>query len=655
MKKFIATLAAAALAIAGAVVAAPSAQADFPLYPNCAPEDTYGDNGEWCYELKYGNQPTLIDRVSTEMPDYTPDYKAVCDPLLLGAMAERGLSLKDGAFLSVDFSGIYDGSPFSCFASARDVIVETVYRIKRDYGVQNIYVELVSGDFNIDECKEFGREYAEEKYGPLIPGYLMSGRPAPNECTVGFEVEPQTDADCADDEMVVPTTTHSKGPYNKCITIPTAVSAGKEDKQFDAMHYDGIVGDDWKMFEICSSVDYIGNWLKLQDEKSWTDWYRENMALGNLTGDDDLADCVDRSIDAVDGDQNFMGLSSFTSYTHMEDFFTVAIAPKERLCDVAPLQRNNRHDQHCQTTVQFAQVVTTWVDPNQYPPDPDFGVTPLPGEGPQVSVELPELPTSLDYEFVYEQGEAGVCLYDGEEEFTQNGLTFCGTPVDNPADVEPIQDWQPPPPECWQGPNNCPVGQSISYAVPKYMMVGVPVNVTVYATRTVEDELGRFNYGQPDNGTAVIHYGDHESDPPVAGVPFENGQATFRVVPQEAGKKNFSICGVLNSGTSGGNAYIECIDGETTVLPYDPEVYRKAFRDLALEKGDRFTIVDADQAKGKVAKRLEWRVAQSDEDVCAVYETKKGKIRAKFNKTGECTVLWEDPKTGESGRLQIGS
>ena len=153
----------------------------------------------------------------------------------------------------------------------------------------------------------------------------------------------------------------------------------------------------------------------------------------------------------------------------------------------------------------------------------------------------------------------------------------------------------------------------------------------------------------------MIHYGDYEDDPPVAGVPFVDGQATFRIVPQEAGAKNFSICGVLNSGTSGGNAYIECIDGETTVLPYDPEAYKKAFRDLALEKGDTFTIVDKDQAKGKLAKRLEWSVAQDDTDTCAVYETKKGKVRAKFNKSGECTVLWQDPKTGESGRLQIGS
>ena len=40
---------------------------EYPLYPTCAPEDTYGDAGEWCYEFKYGNQPTLIDRVSTEV------------------------------------------------------------------------------------------------------------------------------------------------------------------------------------------------------------------------------------------------------------------------------------------------------------------------------------------------------------------------------------------------------------------------------------------------------------------------------------------------------------------------------------------------------------------------------------------------------------
>ncbi len=454
--------------------------------------------------------------------------------------------------------------------------------------------------------------------------------------------EPQVDADCAADEMVVPTS-----GLNECITIPTAVTGDEVDEKFNAAYAAGFNNTDYALLGHCTVFKYIGTWMDMIGEPSWQDWYRENMALNNVN-EGAFSAC---QRDAANVDPNYL-MKSHTSFNIDDDFFTVDVDGEE-LCAITPLDRDNRHAQHCQTPVNFSQWVSLYVD--DLPPDPGF--EPDVDPNPEVTVDLPLLPNSLDYKFAYEQGEAGVCLYpdEGEVEFVQNGVTFCGTPVENPVDVEPIQEWNPPPPECWQGPNNCPVGQSISYAVPPKMMVGVPVNVTVYATRTVEDEFGRFNYGQPDNGTAVIHYGDHESDPPVAGVPFVDGAATFRVVPQEAGKKNFSICGVLNSGTSGGNAYIDCVDGETTVLPYDPETYRKAFRDLVLEKGDKFTIVDRDQAKGKIAKRLEWRVAQSDEDVCAVYETKKGKVRAKFNKTGECTVLWEDPKTGESGRLQIGS
>jgi len=551
----------------------------YPLYPDCEPEAEYGDNGEWCYTLKYGNTPYLIDRVSTELPDYTPDYIDECTPWLKQALADRGMSIKDVVRVSTDMSGIYSGKPLACFVQPYDL------------------------------------------------------NPA----------EPQSDADCADDEMVVPTPSG-----NVCFPTPIKGDVQGGDNGAFNNEYGNGTNRDWEGIEICYH-DYIGSYMKIGDGTPYQEWMKNNMIFDNYNNGV-YDDCIQRAVD-ITGDRDLVGLRSWTTYSPNQAFFTEPV-DGEPLCDIKPLTNDNRHAEHCATPVKFWEKLETSLDPSF----PDFGFEPGVDPNPEVSVELPTLSASLDYEFVYEQGEAGVCLYpdEGEVEFTENGVTFCGTPVDNPVDVEPIQEWNPPPPECWQGPNNCPVGQSISYAVPEYMMVGVPVNVSVYAIRSVEDELGRFNYGQPDNGTAVIHYGDPDS-PPVAGVPFINGEATFRIVPQEAGKKNFSICGVLNSGTTGGNAYIDCVDGNTTVLPYDPETYRKAFKDLVLEKGDKFTIADKDQVKGKIAKRLQWRVAQSDEDVCAVYETKKGKVRAKFNKTGECTVLWEDPKTGESGRIQIGS
>ena len=51
-----------------------------------------------------------------------------------------------------------------------------------------------------------------------------------------------------------------------------------------------------------------------------------------------------------------------------------------------------------------------------------------------------------------------------------------------------------------------------------------------------------------------------------------------------------------------------------------------------------------------LAKRLEWNVSDDSEDVCAIYETKKGKVKAKFNSEGKCTVTWLDPKSGDEGK-----
>ena len=43
------------------------------------------------------------------------------------------------------------------------------------------------------------------------------------------------------------------------------------------------------------------------------------------------------------------------------------------------------------------------------------------------------------------------------------------------------------------------------------------------------------------------------------------------------------------------------------------------------------------------------KYVRSGKDTCAVYETKKGAVRAKFNAEGKCTIIWEDPKTDEKG------
>jgi len=36
--------------------------------------------------------------------------------------------------------------------------------------------------------------------------------------------------------------------------------------------------------------------------------------------------------------------------------------------------------------------------------------------------------------------------------------------------------------------------------------------------------------------------------------------------------------------------------------------------------------------------------------VCAVYETKKGAVKAKFTDSGKCTVIWMDKESEEEGK-----
>ena len=201
----------------------------------------------------------------------------------------------------------------------------------------------------------------------------------------------------------------------------------------------------------------------------------------------------------------------------------------------------------------------------------------------------------------------------------------------------------PPPPPCWDASiNNCPVGGALKFSAPAYAMVGVPITMKAYASWRPDEN----SPAQPTNGTAVIRVDGED----YSGVEFKDGVAEWRFVPETEGTKDFTASGVLFSGYSGANAYIDTVPASVLVLPYDPAALMEALKKKLVEAGDKYTIVDMDQARAALAKRLEWNVSDDSEDVCAVYETKKGKVKAKFNSEGKCTVTWLDPKSGDEGK-----
>ena len=224
------------------------------------------------------------------------------------------------------------------------------------------------------------------------------------------------------------------------------------------------------------------------------------------------------------------------------------------------------------------------------------------------------------------------------------GTKFCygyghpGEPVQN----EPVQKTTPPPP-CWDSAiNNCPVGGALTFAAPKYAIVGVPVTMYAYASWRPDANTP----GQPTDGTAVIRVDGED----YSGVPFVDGVAEWRFVPETPGEKEFTASGVLFSGLSGANAYIDTVPASTYVVPFDPEFLSKALKDWRVDIGEKFVITDRDQALSHAKKRYKWSVAPKSEDVCAVYKTKKGEVKAKFNDYGECTVRWLDRKSAEEGK-----
>ena len=207
---------------------------------------------------------------------------------------------------------------------------------------------------------------------------------------------------------------------------------------------------------------------------------------------------------------------------------------------------------------------------------------------------------------------------------------------------EPVQ-LPPPPPPCWDASiNNCPVGGALRFAAPKYAMVGVPVTMYAYASWRPDANAP----SQPTNGTAVIRVDGED----YSGVEFVDGVAEWRFIPETEGMKEFTASGVLFSGLSGANAYIDTVEARTYVLEYDPAAYATALKKKRVEVGDTYVITDPNQARSYAEDRYEWQVSDKSDDVCAVYETKKGAVKAKFTDSGKCTVIWLDKESEESGK-----
>ena len=246
--------------------------------------------------------------------------------------------------------------------------------------------------------------------------------------------------------------------------------------------------------------------------------------------------------------------------------------------------------------------------------------------------------------FVY-KGYRTLKVINAGTEGEQHTLQAYGEPVlDNSggAQTEPVQK-TPPPPPCWDASiNNCPVGGALRFTAPKYAMVGVPVTMYAYASWRPDGNAP----SQPTNGTAVIRVDGED----YSGVEFVDGVAEWRFIPETEGMKEFTASGVVFSGLSGANAYIDTVPARTYVLEYDPAAYATALKNKRVEVGDTYVVTDPNQARSYLEDRYEWSVSEKSDDVCAVYETKKGAVKAKFNGEGKCTVIWMDKESEEEGK-----
>ena len=92
---------------------------------------------------------------------------------------------------------------------------------------------------------------------------------------------------------------------------------------------------------------------------------------------------------------------------------------------------------------------------------------------------------------------------------------------------------------------------------------------------------------QPTNSTAVIRVDGED----YSGVEFKDGVAEWRFIPETPGVRDFTASGVVFSGYSGADAYIDTIPVSVQVLPYDPDTFAQALKRKTVEAGEKYTFL----------------------------------------------------------------
>ncbi len=174
-------------------------------------------------------------------------------------------------------------------------------------------------------------------------------------------------------------------------------------------------------------------------------------------------------------------------------------------------------------------------------------------------------------------------------------------------------------------------------------MVGVPVTMYAYASWRPDANAP----SQPTNGTAVIRVDGED----YSGVEFKRWCRGVAFHPRNRGhegvhRQRRAVLWPVGSERlhrHGACSYVRVWSMTRTRIG-------------GVEEASASRSATRTSLRTRTKHARTWRTVTSGasqtrvDDVCAVYETKKGAVKAKFNGEGKCTVIWLDKESEESGK-----